>query len=222
MKKFILLGFAVWFMIINSANGCFTKKASIVAKLTKCHRLLKEVIMNADTSTSADDFEVAYCEFIKECENGDEEKEESDNSSENGFETALIGVLKLETIPSCNKTNTNGTETTIDEIITDILDETTETNDEDFTEDGNDTTTETNEEDFTEEGNDTTTETNDEDITDDGNDTEEIIDEGPDATNPPFEGSGESLQDSEEDLDDSNKDWVEKEVQILAKILQLF
>merc|ERR1712212_1421047 len=97
----------------------------------------------------------AYCEFIKECENGDEQKEESNDSSENGFETALIGVLKLDSIPSCYKNNTNGTENTTDEIITDNPDETTETNDEDFTEGDNDSTTETNDEDFSDDGNDT-------------------------------------------------------------------
>jgi len=222
MTKFILLGFAVWFMIIHSANGCFGTKAKIVAKLTKCHRLLKNVIINADTSTISENFEIAYCEFIKECENGDEEKEESNDSSENGFETALIGVLKLDTIPSCNKNNTNGTENTTDEIITDNPDETTETNDEDFTEGDNDSTTETNDEDFTEDENDATTETNDEDFSDDGSDTEEIIDDGSEETTPPLEGSGERLQDSVEELDESKKDWEEKEVKILAKILQLF
>jgi len=222
MTKFILLGFAVWFMIIHSANGCIGKEAPIVAKLTKCHRLLKEVIINADTSTITENFEIAYCEFIKECENGDEQKEESNDSSENGFETALIGVLKLDTIPSCNKNNTNGTENTTDEIITDNPDETTETNDEDFTEGDNDTTTETNDEDFTEDGNDTTTETNDEDFSDDGNDTEENIDDGSEETTPPLEGSGERLQESVEELDASKRDWEEKEVKILAKILQLF
>jgi len=222
MTKFILLGFAVWFMIIHSANGCFRKKAAIVAKLTKCHRLLKEVIINADTSTITENFEIAYCEFIKECENGDEQKEESNDSSENGFETALIGVLKLDTIPSCNKNNTNGTENTSDEIITDNPDETTETNDEDFAEGDNDTTTETNDEDFTEDVNDATTESNDEDFSDDGIDTEEIMDDDSEETTPPLEGSGERLQDSVEELDESKKDWEEKEVKILAKILQLF
>jgi len=206
MTKFILLGFAMWFMIINSANGCFNKKAKIVAKLTKCHRLLKDVIINADTSTIDEDFEIAYCAFIKECENGDELKEESDDSSENGFETALIGVLNLDTIPSCYKNNTNGTEPTTDEIITDNPDETAETNDEDFSGDGNDTTTETN----------------DENLTSDDNIIEEIIDEDNGVTDPPFEGSAESLQESVEELDDTKKDWEEKEVKILAKILQLF
>ena len=206
MTKFILLGFAVWFMIIDSANGCFGKKASIVAKLSKCHRLLKEVIINADTSTIAEDFENAYCAFIKECENGDELKEESDDSSENGFETALIGVLNLDMIPSCNKNNTNGTENTTDEIITDNPDETTETNDEDLSEDVNDTTTETNDEDFAA----------------DDIDTEEIIDEGSGETNTTLEGTGERLQESVEESDDSKKDWEEKEAKILAKILKLF
>merc|ERR1712212_419006 len=164
----------------------------------------------------------AYCEFIKECENGDEQKEESNDSSENGFETALIGVLKLDTIPSCNKNNTNGTENTSDEIITDNPDETTETNDEDFAEGDNDTTTETNDEDFTEDVNDAKTESNDEDFSDDGIDTEEIMDDDSEETTPPLEGSGERLQDSVEELDESKKDWEEKEVKILAKILQLF
>ena len=222
MTKYILFGFAVWFMLINSSNGCVTHKASIVAKLTKCHRLLKEVIITADTSTIAENFEIAYCNFINECENGDEQKEESNDSSENGFETALIGVLKLDTIPSCNKNNTNGTENTNDEIITDNPDETTGTNNEDFTEGDNDATTETNDEDFTGDENDTTTEINDEDIADDGNDTEEIIDDGSGETTPPLEGSGERLQESVEELDESKKDWEEKEVKILAKLLQLF
>lgn len=192
MTNFVLLSLTIWFIAVNSSNGCLTNKATAVAKLTKCHGLLKDVIINADLSKTSENFELAYCEFIDECENGDEKVEEDEEESDNSddpFVTVLQSVLELEVIPTCNKTNNNAIEEAADDII-DIIDEFVDIPDEEITNAIKNTT--------------------------------EIVDEISTTTNETLEETSEGLQESREVLDDSKKSWEDKEIKILANLFQLF